>query len=202
MRKILGLAGTHGTGKSTILQGVKASGFDVSEAQLSRAAQAALGWDTLKRVEESEENMWALQEAILTALIERDSRIVELTLVERTPADLWAYTVAWCERLGINPQTHWRAKLYKERVKSACSSYDIFVIVRSHESIPFVEEPNRADLNSREVVAKTIDDFTWDMMIPTFNIYTVSKADRINEAVSIMKSRASEHDRRKSISGI
>ena len=192
MRYIVGLSGTHGTGKTTIVQGVKDAGFPVSEAQLARTAQAQLGWDTLKRVEESEENMWALQHAILDALEVRDenySLIKQVTLVERTPADLWAYTETWCFRLGINPVFNPKAVEYKDRLLSACQRYDLFLVVKPHAVIPFVEEPNRADLASRRQVERAIDAFTWDTMIPTMPITTVSKADRIAEAARIMQWR-------------
>ena len=192
MRYIVGLSGTHGTGKTTIMNGVKDAGFSVAEAQLSRSAQAQLGWDTLKRVEESEENMWALQNAILDALIVRDASIeqsTDVTLVERTPADLWAYTETWCFRLGINPVFNPKAVAYKDRLREACRRYDLFVVVKPHENIPFIEEPNRADLASRKQVERAIDAFTWDTMIPTMPINTVSKDDRIAEAVRIMQWR-------------
>ena len=93
--RIVGLCGTHGTGKSTIINGIRDLGYKVNQAQLSRSAQKALGWDTLSRAQESKANMWALQYAILNAMFDRDQEALstgEIVLVERTPADVWAYT--------------------------------------------------------------------------------------------------------------
>ena len=45
LQRIVGLSGTHGTGKSTIINGVAELGYKVNQAQLARAAQKALGWD-------------------------------------------------------------------------------------------------------------------------------------------------------------
>ena len=47
LQRIVGLSGTHGTGKSTIINGVAELGYKVNQAQLARAAQKALGWETL-----------------------------------------------------------------------------------------------------------------------------------------------------------
>lgn len=159
---VVGLSGTHGTGKSTILQGVKALGYPVMEAQLSRAAQKALGWDTLKRAQESVDNMWALQDAVLTALDARDTEIEQsgmITLTERSPADLWAYTQMWCARLNIDPQVDSRVQEYQERCFQLSRRYAGLMIVPMTDAIPFVEEPNRADLESRVPVAKYVYNF-------------------------------------------
>jgi predicted ATPase len=184
---IIGLCGTHGTGKTTVLQAAKEAGFKVDETQLSRAAQAALGWDRLSRAQESVENMWALQDAILEAMYDRDENIRksgELTVVERTPADVWAYTAMWCQRLMLDVRDQ-RVAFYKAQCRNMSNSYTRFVLVPPVEAIPFVEEPNRADIESRNFVAHEINAFLWDGLLPTHFMQAISREARKAEIVML-----------------
>lgn len=183
---IVGLCGTHGTGKSTILHAAKEAGFQVSEAQLSRTAQKALGWETLARAQESEENMWALQDAIAMAMYDRDQEIIKsgkLTLVERTPADVWAYTNLWVSRLRMSGKKVDEARL--ERYKNICrvqaSRYAKYIVVEPCAEIAFVEEPNRADAESRKLVQDYINAFLWDGMLPSYFIKSTDRLGRSSE---------------------
>ena len=190
MKYLIGLCGTHGTGKSTILQGVKAAGYAVNEAQLSRTAQKNLGWDTLGRAQESDKNMWALQDAIIDALEARDQAVQDsgvFTLVERTPADLWAYTAMWCQRLGIDTATDQRAIDYRARCDRLALNYLRFMVVVPDASIPFQEDPHRADLASRRFVEREIDSFLFRGAYPTYIIKTTAREHRIAEACALMR---------------
>jgi AAA domain-containing protein len=190
MSYIVGLCGTHGTGKSTILQGVKAAGYNVIETSLSREAQKQLGWSTLSEAEKSEENMWMLQECIRFAMFNRDmaiNRSKVVTLVERTPADVWAYTAMWCKRLDIDPFDNWHAKMYRARCQAMAREYAVFLQVPVAEEIPFVAEPNRADLPSRIFVGLTIDNFIWTGAWPSIKVRAVTPEARIAEAISAMQ---------------
>lgn len=186
---IIGLCGTHGTGKSTILQGVKEH-FCVNESQLSRAAQASLGWDKLSKAQESIDNMWQLQEAILAAMYDRDQDILKsnvITLVERTPADVWAYTLMWCKRLNINTRTDAQALNYKGRCISMAQRYSKYLFVPISDAVPFQVDPNRADLEGRQFVNDAIYSFLLAGLYP-FNKFTyTSKQDRINEALTCLE---------------
>lgn len=190
MSYVVGLSGTHGTGKSSIIQGVKGLGYAVNESQLSRAAQKELGWDKLSRAEESIENMWMLQDAILGAMYDRDfaiSKSKELTFVERTPADVWAYTAMWCERLDIDVHSP-RASLYRAQCQKLMQDhYAYFIYVPMTDAVPFKEEPNRADLKSRVFVAKTIEQFLMDAYKPNHFIATTTRECRTAEAAACME---------------
>ena len=187
---IIGLCGTHGTGKTTILQAAKDSGSIVNESQLSRTAQKALGWEKLSIAGHSSSNMWALQNAILEAMFDRDQEILasgQLTVCERTPADVWAYTAMWCQRLDIDTREDILAIRYKAICRDMASRYTRFVVVPPVDAIPFVEEPNRADLASRRFVEQVINTFLWDGMLPTYVMTEISKIGRSAEIQCVTK---------------
>jgi len=190
MSYIVGLSGTHGTGKSTIIKGVKEAGYPVVETSLAREAQKALGWTVLSEAEKSVENMWLLQEAILSAMFIRDEAIHKsgiITLVERTPADVWAYTAMWCKRLDINTFENWHAKMYYARCQAMARNYALFLQVPIVEEVPFVAEPNRADLPSRIFVGTTIDNFIWNGAWPSSKIWAITPEARIADTVSAIR---------------
>lgn len=183
---IVGLCGTHGTGKSTILNGVKDAGWAVDQTQLSRAAQRALGWDTLERAVENADRMWDLQEAILAGMYDRDLSIKStgvITLVERTPADVWAYTELWCARHGIDPRTDNHARNYRARCMRMADAYNKFLIVEISDKVPFESDPRRADADSRILVADGIKKFIFDGTYPHHTIMCTRKEYRIGETV-------------------
>ena len=182
MPTIVGLSGTHGTGKSTIINGLKEKGYKVDQTQLSRAAQKALGWEKLSIAQESPENMWQLQEAILGAMYDRDYNIEwqgKVTIVERTPADVWAYTKMWCKRLHINTSIGPAAN-FRARCNIMMARYLAVLVVPMKNEVKFVEEPNRADLQSRVEVAESIQDFVKYSGVPSYTIKSVGQ--RILEA--------------------
>ena len=193
---IIGICGTHGTGKSTILNSIKQAGYDVDESQLSRTAQKLLGWDKLSRAEESIENMWALQDAILQSMYDRDTRILEsgkLTIVERTPADAWAYTSLWLSRLvdrypnEVNSSMNEARELfYKAQCRHKANEYAKFIVVPPSPDVRFVEEPNRADGKSRTFVECRINEFLSSGNLPTSIIQFTSKEQRSAEAQAII----------------
>lgn len=189
MKYVVGFTGTHGTGKSTLLKEAKDHGFAISEEQLSRAAQKMLGWESLSKAQESESNMWALQDAVMTAMYDRDRAIEEaqiLTVVDRTPADIWAYTSLWCSRLGINTRKNERAVKYKNMCRELSKRYNKFVYVPIIEEIPFVAEANRADLESRAFVDNEIKAFLWDGQLPTYIIHERGLFERSCEVQALL----------------
>jgi hypothetical protein len=186
MTYIVGLFGTHGTGKSTVLKGARWAGVNIQDVSLSRAAQAALGWTELSEAEKSVENMWALQDAILAAMYDRDTEINKsqiLTLVERTPADMWAYTEMWCKRLGIDFVNDRRAISYKNQCRVLASNYRLFIQVPMTEEVAFVAEPNRADLASRVDAEIAMQEFVLSGGLTMYRLGTTGKNNRVNEAV-------------------
>ena len=207
MNYIVGLSGTHGTGKSTIIRGVKEAGYPVVETSLAREAQKALGWTVLSEAEKSVENMWLLQEAILSAMFIRDEAIHKsgiVTLVERTPADVWAYTAMWCKRLNINTFENWHAKMYYARCQAMARNYALFLQVPIVEEVPFVAEPNRADLTSRRLVEFTIDNFIGCGGWPSYKIKSINECARVEDTIAAIDDccihKEEKYDRKESLS--
>lgn len=177
---IYGLTGAHGTGKSTIIKGVKEFGVNVVESSLSRIAQANLGWKDLSPVEQSEENMWKFQEQILAAMFDRDIAILEsrqLTLVDRTPADVWGYVALWSSRIGKVDET--RARVFKGQCRALAAKYAEFIFVPISEAIPFVAEPNRAGIDTRDFHEKEVAQFILSGGLPHSTLITTDAEQRV-----------------------
>jgi len=119
---VVGLSGAQGGGKSTLLSMLKGFGWRVDDFKVSRAVQAALGWEKLDRVMDDWNTMTTFQEEVLkqkanhdsmlyakrpfelaargnaaiTLTPDPDDEIMDATiLVERTFADISAYTNLW-----------------------------------------------------------------------------------------------------------
>jgi predicted ATPase len=185
---IIGVCGTHGTGKSTIVKSVREAGYPVMDVQLSRTAQAALGWSSLSLAQESIENMWDLQEAVLGAMWDRDQAITKsktLTLVERTPADVWAYTQLWCQRVGVDVGSSRQALSYRQRCRDMACQYAKFICVPASDKVPFVEDPHRADLASRKYVESEIKRFISSGLLPAYDIVYDDQDERSAEVLGI-----------------
>jgi predicted kinase len=163
MNYVIGLCGTHGTGKSTVIKGLKEAGIPVDDTQLSRTAQKMLGWDSLERVHESAENLWSLQDAILAAMYDRDKIINEsqtFTIVDRTPADVAAYTLLWMLKLDyIGEENRHRYDTFRGQCRTMASRYALHVYFPIREEIPFVAEAQRAKLEDREMHDRHINNF-------------------------------------------
>jgi predicted ATPase len=186
---IVGLCGTQGTGKSTILQAAEAAGFKVDCTQVSRTVQANLGWDKLSRAEESVENMMLLQNEIANVMYDRDIKYLdsdEVVLVERTPADVWAYTCVWCKRNNVSISINPWAVDYKHRMQRMSTFYTRFIIVPQVAEIPFVEDPHRADYESRQYVDNIIRDFLKRGGLPYNEMKTISREERSAEIAALL----------------
>ena len=186
---IIGLTGTQGTGKTTILRAAEEAGFFTDKSQLSRTVQKNLGWDSLSRAEETFDNAMALQDQVLYALYDRDVSILktrQITLVDRTPADVWAYAAHWCNYHGIDIKKNRWATGYKQLCRAAANRYLQFVFIPPIDEIPFVEEPHRAGLDSRNFVHDEIKAFLWDGMLPTHIFSGLTRGARSAEISSVM----------------
>lgn len=186
--KPVGFCGTHGTGKSTILNELAARGYAVDTNSIPRAAQIKLGWESLRVVEESEANMWALQDMVLVMLHERDTRIREsgiLTFVDRTPVDFAGYVHVWADRLGwkIDRPRH---EQYLMDCYAACQSYHLHIYVPMRAEIEFVPQRRRGDLESRELNQHAMCEFINRFGVLHSTVRTLDVKDRADECISYL----------------
>jgi hypothetical protein len=187
MKNAIGICGTHGTGKSTVITGLINRGATVSPVQLSREVQSKLGWRTLAGALERLDTMWLLQDTILERMVVRDMTLTVPTFVERTPADVWAYTQVWLERHGVDWQNDSRSLEYLFRLGDhARQHYAMIFILPMRDAIPFVEEPNRADLESRVPVSRNIYHFIDSFKVPRHLIISLSPQERVDEVLQFM----------------
>jgi predicted ATPase len=184
---IIGLTGAHGTGKSTLLNELNRAGYNVDRSQLSRQAQKSLGWKHLDEVKSSLYNMWKFQFNILDALSERDNAITELTIVDRTPADLWAYTCLWCDHFGINPDEDAQAILYRELCEQLSLRYQLFVVIPIMSDIPFEKQLNRASVNDQKFVEESIFAFMNEINNDQFKLTSPILSERVNAIIPHLK---------------
>lgn len=187
---IIGLCGTHGTGKSTLLRSLREAEANVCDVQISRQVQNKLGWEKLSLVTDSVENMWAFQEAVLQAIYDRDTvleKTGDVVIVDRTPVDVWAYTAIWCYRLGINTSglhgSSERAKAHKALCRTMAARYALFISIPLKKEISFEAHPNRADEESREFVQTQVNSFLIHGGLPTHELKSVSVSERVAEVL-------------------
>lgn len=186
--KPVGFCGTHGTGKSTILNELSARGYAVDTNSLPRAAQIALGWESLREIEKSEENMWALQDMVLVMLRNRDAKIREsgiLTFVDRTPVDFAGYTYVWAERLGWKIDRP-RYEQYMLDCATACRNYHLHIYFPMRDEIEFVPQRRRGDKESRETNAHAMCEFINRFGILHSSVRTLDVKERADECISFL----------------
>ncbi len=190
MTWIVGLCGAHGTGKSVIVEGLRKLGHRVDDTSLSRQAQRDLGWSSLSVAQESEDNMWALQDAVLRAMTERDMithPADQLTVVVRTPADTWAYMMMWVKRMttSVDPD---RVNEFRQKcVQLSTVAYKQFWFVPVIPEIPFVAEPGRADEESRADAGECMETFLRTNALPYRTINAISREGRIAQCETMLQ---------------
>ena len=174
MTKIVALSGTHGTGKSSILKGCE--GFvRTCTTGLSRSVQAAQN-KTLAEILTDADSILSFQEAIFDAMVERDRSIMSqssfnkdgnayalgdsLVLVERSPYDLIAYTKTWLGPMmdAFYEDGDWAryGEFMRRCMDHAAEFYRGIILVPAINQIPFVHDPNRGSLESRELMESNL----------------------------------------------
>lgn len=177
MAKIVALSGTHGTGKSSILNACEGS-VRVDRTGLSRGVQAKMG-KNLAEILTDADSILSFQEAIFEAMVYRDRSIMSLStfaedsnryalgdslvLVERSPYDLIAYASTWLDPIwdalievgDISSITRYHIFVDK-CVLHAAEMYEGIVFVPAVPTIPFVADVNRGSLESRQLLEEEL----------------------------------------------
>lgn len=197
MARVIGLSGAQGGGKTTLLNALKEHVY-VDDFKVSRAVQAKLGWDSLDRVLDDPVTMKDFQETVLSVKVNHDkalsARPEEFVLVERTPADISAYTQLWCwELVSANKWTIGQAMQFLIPFADNCSRamevYDGNIYLPHMDHIKFEEDVHRADQKHITFVSDSLDQFLRlkSRSIPTMTIYGRSVEQRVEEVTEWLR---------------
>jgi hypothetical protein len=211
--RIVGISGAQGAGKSTLLNELERRGsYEQDTFKVSRAVQASLGWDSLKRVMDSPSTAMLFQNEVLKQKYENDRRLClqvfddhdeedheyssRIILTERTFADVWAYTSMWMWR-------HHEAKLisfedvlqYLTEFTAKCAAAQnelysgVILLPLMRDVVPEDADPNRADRADAETVYNDILSFMnrKSPLLKRLHITTKTIGDRADQVESFLK---------------
>lgn len=161
MSKTIGIAGTHGCGKTTFIHNVnKSLGYSYSSEHLSRQVQESRGWSNLNEIKHSFEVMQNFQNDILVSMVGRDKFAVHghaaECLLDRTPFDLIAYSTLWYHHFQ-RPDDPW-LKEYKAFCFEMINEY-YGTIVLLNKLPSFTEEDHRASKDTQDECETLIKQF-------------------------------------------
>jgi predicted ATPase len=196
MIKIVGFSGAQGAGKSTLLNALR-DDFVVDDFKVSRAVQKEQGC-TLEDAVQSWDKMVVFQTSILYQKYLHDSELLKqpgdsIILVERTFADIYAYTALWCKRLVakslVEPEV---AESFLTGYLVACRKYQdklysLLFVIPLMDHIPREVDAHRADYASAMEVYNTISTFTIKGNVPYDTITGVTvqeRAERVKEIIT------------------
>lgn len=150
---IVGFTGTHGTGKTVVLDEIAALNVPevfVDTLSVSRKVQSDWGL-TLEQIVRDPRNVPHFQEQIRARKAERLDTLLDTyphiryIFTDRTPIDLYAYATQWTrDHSGFN---HW-LKDYTARCRDDMSAYDLTMLFPIRR-FGFVAQPNRAPETTR-----------------------------------------------------
>jgi predicted ATPase len=154
----VGIAGTHSTGKSTLLRSLenafKAEGLRVTWVKGLAEAARAEGLPILKEQNEDTAR-WIIEEGIrreAVAIAESD-----IVLVDRAVIDALGYLEAALHVTGRSRVAEQFSAL-EERALAHCKSYDILVVTKLDEAIP-IGEGRDSDTQFRVAADKHVSAF-------------------------------------------
>lgn len=167
MAKIVGISGAHGSGKSTVLNALKNDGYVVDDFKVSREVQKQLGWDNLDSVMNDIMTMKAFQEEILNQKLRHDSALkqnidTEFILVERTFADIAAYSTQWAwkhvdrSNWEVEDAIVWLSKFCKNCIDAQKMVYDGLVLLPFMSHMKWQGDPHRASADTVESIFEDI----------------------------------------------
>jgi predicted ATPase len=173
---VVGISGAQGSGKSTLLLELKNRGWDLDGFKVSRAVQAALGWDSLERVMDSWDTMKKFQEEVFYQKGVNDQILADtdipsdmpqhtVILTERTFADIDAYTTLWAWRHAENGNAshaevmEFLLKYHRGNVDAQKRVYSAVILLPLMSHIPWEDDTHRASKNDAETIYEHIERF-------------------------------------------
>lgn len=192
MTKIVAFSGAHGTGKTTVLEAIKALNnpkIAVDDFKFSRSILKDLD-QTLEEATSTISSTKSFQTRILKKKQERilDLKLdslypeAEIILVDRSVADLYAYTALWAEKhTGL---TDYLSEYFKA-CRNFINNYDRIIYFPINK-IPFIDDGIRAKKEDQEKVDERIRSF---LLIHQAGRYLQSSSveDRVDEVLTYLE---------------
>lgn len=192
---IVGITGSQGCGKTTVLHDLKAAGYDVDIFSTPRAVQAKLGYSSLAEVlDQSFDKIKYFQEVILETKYNRDSVLAlahkdDVVFVERTFADIFAYATTWATQLPKKSEefTEWVNTEYFNKCKAAQLDLQYNTVILSPLET-FEPDLRRANEATRFIVDRQMHAFL-DLLTTTASLtyHEISDLDRANRITKIQE---------------
>lgn len=195
MSQIIGMSGAHATGKSATLEFIKnnidATGnIKVDDYKVSRSVLKSLG-QTLEEATATAELTMSYQTKVLDAARRHNYLLkllepqgdVTINLVDRSVADIYAYTRLWSEKNSIDPV--WFEK-FEAKCAELVSAYDIIFLFPTGK-IPFVDDGVRAKEDTQSAVAQYIEEFLEKYAPCYYELTTTSIEERAEEIESTIR---------------
>ena len=188
MTKIIGMTGAHGTGKSATLEHIKndpiIDNIKVDDYKFSRSVLKSLG-QTLEEATATVESTMSFQTKVLDSVRRRNHLLkllepqgdVTTHLVDRSVADVYAYTRLWSEKNGVDRE--WFEQ-YEAKCAEMVSAYDIIFVFPTGK-IPFVDDGIRAKEDTQAAIAQYIDEFLAKYAKRFYVVQSTSIEDRASE---------------------
>lgn len=155
-RRLVGIAGTHGTGKTTLIRAlsVRNPQYPTVDESLSRNVQKEMGITNMMDVTKDAALLYDFELRILDAMEKRDAALMETPgdeyiITTRTPADMVAYLALWLRRLGVEIHLSSQYLDFRARCEKLALRYRAYLILSIDEAVPFVAESGRASEESR-----------------------------------------------------
>ena len=188
MTKIIGMTGAHGTGKSAVLEHIKndpiLDNIKVDDYKHSRSVLKSLG-QTLEEATSTFEGVKSFQTKVLDSVRRRNYLLklleaqgdVTTHLVDRSVADVYAYTRLWSEKNNIDREWF---DAYEAKCAEMVSVYDIIFLFPTGK-IPFVDDGIRAKEDTQAEIAQYIEEFLAKYAKRFYVVQSTSIEDRASE---------------------
>lgn len=190
---IIGLTGAQGAGKSTLLTELSARGYRVDPYKVSRAVQNELGWENLHQVMDSWGTMRQFQELVYLRKKENDQALQGPIFVERTFADVVAYTQYWtwelvdARKVQLNSAMNWLRQYTMACLDAQNSIYSSVLLLPLMPHVQFIDDPQRAKRNSAEQIYQNELNFVLMSSTRYLEITAEDTPGRADQVISFMQ---------------
>lgn len=158
MSKLVSVSGAAGTGKSTLLEGLR---YRVDKFRVARAILRKMKMDLYDILKDPVKTM-EFQDLILDWKITNDESLkddheVEWTFVERCPADFYAFAKTWQPLFNSREYDEWLIEYHSECF-AAMKHYDVAILLPPGK-FSHVDDGVRAKADTQEVTHRELNTF-------------------------------------------